>query len=112
MVALHRRDIHFHEAEGMTSRHTRFTGRRAIRSQVSSSISPRYSPTGYSLPHAVQRIATFLQPILSTTSLPQALQVMGTSTHQDTGDRIQEPEARREAVRMPRIFSCLLTSDS
>jgi hypothetical protein len=71
--------------------HARLLGRREIFSQVSSSIWSEYSLIENSLPHAVQRNVTALQPIRSSTFLPQVLHFIRTSNKkQETGASTQE----------------------
>ena len=69
-----------------------------MRSQASSSSSFRYSRTGYSLPHAVQRRETARQPTFSTTSLPQDLHVISTLRSQESEYRRQENDGKDHGI--------------
>ena len=68
----------------------RLQGRWEMRSQAPSSSSSRYSRTGYSVPHDVQRRITVVQPTLSTTFLPQDLHFIRTPGSRESEYRGRE----------------------
>jgi hypothetical protein len=117
--AYRRRYFRPHMPEQDVRAYALLEGRRAIFSHVSSSSSSRYSLTGNSLPHDVQRMVTAFQPILRTTSLLHALHFINTFNQlmkvyrRDRRDRQVAKGCRPLQVHdiltlSPAVFLCVL----